>query len=35
MEYILILTLLASNIFLIGRFLKKADSKVQPSAIAY
>ena len=27
MEYILILTLLASNIFLIGRFLKKADSK--------
>lgn len=27
MEYILILTLLASNIFLIGRFLKKADNK--------
>ncbi len=27
MEYILILTLLASNIFLIGRFLKKADTK--------
>lgn len=29
MEYILILTLLASNIFLIGRFLKKADNKPQ------
>lgn len=27
MEYILILTLLASNIFLIGKFLKKVDSK--------
>lgn len=27
MKYILILTLLASNIFLIGRFLKKADPK--------
>lgn len=27
MEYILILTLLASNIFLIGKFLKKADNK--------
>lgn len=27
MEYILILTLLTSNIFLIGRFLKKADNK--------
>lgn len=27
MEYILILTLLASNLFLIGKFLKKVDSK--------
>ena len=28
MEYLLILTLLASNIFLIGKFLKKPDGKV-------
>lgn len=27
MEYLLILTLLASNLFLIGKFLKKADGK--------
>lgn len=32
MEYILILTLLASNIFLIGKFLKKADPKPPASA---
>lgn len=30
MEYLLILTLLASNIFLIGKFLKKPDGKSSP-----